>query len=352
VDVLDHDFAGNPLRVWVVALAAAALTFVALAVIRRFLTDRLARGASTRPPTFAEAAAIQLLERTRGYFLVAVAALVALRILEVPEVARRWIGRALVLLILAQVGRWITLLISVWIGRFAEQRTLAGDIGSVTTVRALGYGAKALVWMLIVITALESVFGYDVTALVTGLGIAGIAVALAVQNILGDVLAALSIVLDKPFVVGDFIIVGDFLGTVEKIGIKTTRLRSLGGEQIIFSNAELLKSSIRNYKRMYERRIVLGFEVHLETPRTTLATLPAALRRIIEAQTPVRFDRAHLAGITDRSFRLEAVYYVLNPDFAAHMDVQQRVILAMLEHLEQVDVRLARTLLEEKLVVP
>lgn len=351
MDLLDYEFLNNPVRSWVLALVTGGGVAVVLALLRRALVGRLAsRVTLTR--TYADDVLVELLRRTRRYFFVAVGVLVATRFLDLAPAARTWVSRGMVLLILFQIGRWVAHAIGIWVDRFAEQRTLSGDIGSITTVRALGIAARMLVWLLVVISALESVFDYDVTALITGLGIVGIAVALAVQNVLGDLIAALSIVLDKPFVVGDFIVVGDYLGTVEQIGLKTTRLRSLGGEQIIFSNAELLKASIRNYKRMFERRIVLGIEVHLDTPRETLSRLPAAFRAIIEAQSPVRFDRAHVAGITERSFRLEGVYYVLSPEFTTHMDVQQRILLAMLEELERENVRLARTLLEEKVVVP
>ena len=348
--MLDYEFFGNEVSAWLVALTAAALSYVALALVRHAVADRLGRTAKATP-TFADDALLEVLHRTRVYFLIAVAAWIGSRALDLSRSHRTFLGRALILLVLLQVGRWAAHLVSLWVARFTAERTVSGDIGSITTVRALGYATKAMAWLLLGITALETVFDYDVTALVTGLGIVGIAVALAVQNILGDLIAALSIVLDKPFVVGDYIVVGEFQGSVEQIGLKTTRIRGLGGEQVIFSNAELLKSSIRNFKRMYERRVAIPFEVHLETSRDALAGLPAAVRAIVEAQSPVRFDRCHVVGITDRSFRIETVYFVLDPDHATHMDIQQRVILETLAHLDEKGVRLARTLLEEKLVV-
>ncbi len=127
--------------------------------------------------------------------------------------------------------------------------------------------------------------GVNVTALVAGLGIGGIAVALAMQNILGDLFASLSIVIDKPFVIGDFIVVDDYKGTVEHVGLKTTRVRSLGGEQLVFSNNDLLKSRVRNYKRMYERRIEFSFGVLYQTPADQLEWIVDEVKRIINAQT-------------------------------------------------------------------
>lgn len=344
-----YTYFGNSLEQWIVAVVTAAATLVALRLLRRAIVGRLSRTAAATP-TFADDAALELTRRTRIYFFVAVAGIVGTRVLDLPDPVRHVVGRLLVLILLLQAGRWITHLIRLWVLRFSQQRALAGDAGSVTTVRALGVAAQLLFWVIVAITALETVFDYDVTALVTGLGIAGIAVALAVQNILGDLLAALAIVLDKPFVVGDHIVVGDKGGTVETIGLKTTRLRSVGGEQLIFSNAELLKSTIHNYKRMYERRATVALDVHLLTKREQLERLPAAVRAIVEAQSPVRFERAHVTAVSDRGFRIEAVYHVLDPDFNVHMDIQQRILFGMMARLEQDGIRLARTLLEEKIV--
>jgi len=177
--------------------------------------------------------------------------------------------------------------------------------------------------------------GVDITALIAGLGIGGIAVALALQNVLGDLFASLSIVLDKPFVIGDFIIVDDLLGTVEHIGLKTTRVRSLFGEQLVFSNSDLLNSRIRNYKRMHERRIVFSLGVTYQTPYEKLAAIPDIIREIIELQEQVRFDRAHFKEYGDFALEFEIVYYMLVPDYNAYMDTQQAINLALYERFEK-----------------
>jgi small-conductance mechanosensitive channel len=171
--------------------------------------------------------------------------------------------------------------------------------------------------------------GFDITALVAGLGIGGIAVALAVQSVLGDLFASLSIVLDKPFVIGDFIIVDQYLGTVEHVGLKTTRIRSLSGEQVIFSNSDLLTSRVRNFKRMYERRIVFEVGVTYQTSYENVAAIPSMIRSIIEAQGETRFDRSHFKSYGDSSLVYETVYYVRSPDFNVYMDTQQAINLAL-----------------------
>jgi small-conductance mechanosensitive channel len=176
---------------------------------------------------------------------------------------------------------------------------------------------------------LDNIPGVEITALVASLGIGGIAVALAVQNILSDLFASLSIVLDKPFVIGDFIIVDNCLGTVEHIGLKTTRLRSLSGEQLVFSNNDLLKSRVRNYKRMAERRVVFSVGVTYQTPLEKLERIPTLIRDTIEAQPAVRFDRAHFQGYGDFALNFEVVYYVLDPDYNRYMDIQQGINLGI-----------------------
>jgi small-conductance mechanosensitive channel len=183
--------------------------------------------------------------------------------------------------------------------------------------------------------------GVDITALVAGLGIGGIAVALALQNVLGDLLASLSIALDQPFVIGDFLIVGEHLGTVEYIGIKSTRLRSLTGEQIVMSNADLLSSRLRNYGRMYERRVVFTLGVTYETPRDKLREIAPLLRGIVEAQEGVRFDRAHFAKYGPYSLDFEVVYHVLSADFGRYMDAQQAINFRIHEAFEALGVQFA-----------
>jgi len=196
----------------------------------------------------------------------------------------------------------------------------------------LGLMARTALWSLVLLLVLDS-FGVNLSTLVAGVGVGGVAVALAVQNILGDIFASLSIALDKPFALGDFIIVDEVLGTVDRIGLKSTRIQSLSGEQIILANADLLKSRIRNFKRMRERRVLFTFAVTYQTAADALAALPGRLRDIIQAQPRTRFDRAHLREFGDSGLIFEVVYYVLDVDYNVYMDTQQAINLALLEAL-------------------
>lgn len=189
------------------------------------------------------------------------------------------------------------------------------------------------IWILGIVFVLDNL-GKDVTTIVTGLGIGGIAIALAAQNILGDLFNYFVIFFDRPFEVGDFIIVDDKMGTVEYLGIKTTRIRSLSGEQLIIGNSNLTGSRIHNFKRMEQRRVVFTLNIDHRTPLEKLKVIPELLRGIVESHALVRFDRAHLASIGDWSIRFEVVYLFLDPDFNKFMDTQQLILYRILEDLQ------------------
>jgi small-conductance mechanosensitive channel len=183
--------------------------------------------------------------------------------------------------------------------------------------------------------------GVDVTALIAGLGIGGIAVGLAAQGIVADLFAALSILFDKPFVRGDFIIFGNTLGEVEKIGLKTTRIRALSGEQVVISNENLLDEVIHNYRRMAERRVPFKVGIVYETPPNLVAEVPGLLRQAVASQGNIRFDRAHLVSFADSWLEFEVVYYVLDRDYNVFADTHQAVLLESLRLFAEHDISIA-----------
>jgi small-conductance mechanosensitive channel len=213
-------------------------------------------------------------------------------------------------------------------------RQLGADASHVAAVRLVVLAARTVVFSIALLVVLQSVFGVNITALVAGLGVGGIAIALAVQSILGDLFASLTIILDKPFVVGDFVIVGDMLGTVEQIGLKTTRLRSLSGEQLIVGNSDLLSSRIRNFKRMQERRIVFQFGVTYDTPAELLEGIPEIVRGIVGGLEGTRLDRVHFKQYGDFALIFEVVYYVESPEYNVYMDRQQSINLQLKRRFE------------------
>jgi small-conductance mechanosensitive channel len=261
------------------------------------------------------------------WLLVPLALLAGASVLELAPRLEGLVTLAAIAGLAFQAALWTTRMVRDWVARRGAAR---GDGESLMALALIGFAARVAIWTVVALFVLDQL-GLDITALVAGLGIGGVAIALAVQNILGDVFASLSIVLDKPFVVGDFIAVDGLSGTIERVGIKTTRVRSLGGELLVFSNSDLLKSRIRNFQQLRERRIAFSVGVTYETPPPTVRAIPALLRAAVEAQDRTRFDRAHFKAYGDSALVFEVVYYVLVADFNVYMDVQQRINLAILE---------------------
>lgn len=346
--MLEQTIYGNTVEAWLIALVAGLLAIGAVQFVRTLLARRL-QALTARTTNELDDIAVDTLRATRGWFLLLVGVWAASLVVVLSPFVANVVRTAAILGAMVQVGVWGGTAIGSWVERFGEKKLEAGEGASVTTMRAIAFIARIGLWSVVLIAVLDNL-GVDITGLVAGLGVGGIAVALAVQNVLGDLFASFSIVLDKPFVAGDFIIVGELAGTVEKVGLKTTRVRSLSGEQLVFANSDLLNSRIRNYKRMFERRVVFSFGLIYQTPYETLKRIPGMVREIIEAQEHTRFDRAHFHRYGDSSLDFEVVYYVLVPDYAVYMDIQQAINLEMFRRFEQESVEFAyptRTLFVE-----
>ena len=323
---------------WLIAGAAFLVLLVVLRVIVAVVRRRIACW-SEASHTDWDDALCKVLDATRAWFLLLVSAYFALLIPELPERVQTIGGSVAVIALLVQGALWGNALLNYKLQRYVERR-LETDPAAATTVSMLSFVGKLVLWTIVLLLALDNM-GIDVTALIAGLGIGGIAIALASQNILGDLFSALSIVLDKPFVLGDFIIVGDSMGKVEKIGLKTTRLRSLSGEQLVFSNADLLQSRIRNFKRMYERRVVFSIGVTYQTSAENLEAMARMIREIVESQDDVRFDRSHFKEFGDSALVFETVYFVLTADYNRYMDIQQAINLAIFRLFAQEGIEFA-----------
>lgn len=329
---------GSSLAQWARALGLSAATLGALWLARGLLTRRLGALAA-RTANRVDDLVVLLVRRTRTFTL-AVAALWPLLAVVDPSPAVQQAARLLTVLVAGvQLAIWGNILIAHLLeARVARLRT--ADPSSATTLNGLTILARGLMWVVLVLLALDNL-GVNISALVAGLGIGGVAIALAAQSVLGDLFASLAIVLDKPFVVGDFIVVGDLLGTVEHVGVKTTRLRSLSGEQLVFANSDLLASRIRNFKRMSERRILFTVGVTYQTPARKLAEIPRILQEAVSGQPGVRFDRAHFRSYDDSAMTFEIVYFVLDPDYNRYMDTQQRVNLEIFSRFEREGIEFA-----------
>jgi len=339
-DLLNVQFLGNPVTEWALGLATFLVTLTVLPIIKGFIGARRRHWAAQRQelPRAVELTTL-LVARTSRVFLWAVALYLASRYLTFPPRLERVLTVIIVVLFWFQVGLWTMVTIRFGMDR---RRALSSDLDAVLTgsTDIILFSAGLIVWAMVLLLALDNL-GIEIKPLLAGLGIGGIAIALAVQTVLGDLLASMSIALDKPFGVGDFLTLGDFQGTVEHIGVKSTQLRSVSGEQIIIANADIVKTRIRNFGRMSERRAVFQFGVGYDTPTDVLAAIPAEVKRIVQAQPSTRFDRCHFLTYGDSALQFELVYFVTRPDFNSYADVQQAINLALLEQLRGMKVQLA-----------
>lgn len=330
--LLDQIYFGNSIQQWLLAAGFFAAALLLLTTIRGLVNRHLTRLAETSETEWDDLL-VSLLTRTKTTLLVIVALFIATTPLDVPDRPDAVLRSVTILALLVQASIWGNGVIAFWI-EYQSKRGEEEGVVTATTANVFGFIAKLALYSIVVLLLLDNL-GIDVTALIASLGIGGIAIALALQNILADLFASLTISFDKPFVIGDFIIVGDLMGTVEHIGLKTTRIRSLSGEQLVFSNNDLLSSRIRNFKRMYERRVVFAFGVVYQTSYDHLAEIPGMVKAIIDAQEQTRFDRAHFKSYGDSSLDFEVVYYVLVPDYNAYMDIQQSINLAIFKQFEE-----------------
>lgn len=314
------------------ALALALLAIFLLIIIRKALLRKMTVVAE-RTANQVDDLVVEIIRRTRFFFFLILAVYLGSQFIALPATPRLFVGKLLILSVLLQGAIWGNGLFGAWRQRMRKIRR-EEDPASLTTYAALGFLLKIILWTTVLLLALDNL-GVDITALVAGLGVGGIAVALALQNILGDLFASMSILLDKPFVIGDFIIVDNLMGRVEHIGLKTTRVRSLGGEQLVFSNSDLLKSRIKNFERMAERRVVFSLGVIYQTPPDKLALIPGIVQRAVEDQNLARFDRCHFKEFGDFALLFEAVYYISSPDYNVYMDVHQAVNLAIIRRFQE-----------------
>lgn len=233
------------------------------------------------------------------------------------------VSKVVIIITFVQIARILGLIVEFI---FEEKMNALENQNQRNILQLLLLGVKFIVFLGVLLACLDNL-GIDVTALVTGLGIGGIAIALAVQSTLSDLLSSLSIILDRPFEVGDAFDVDGFTGTVEKIGIKTTRVRSTTGEEIVFPNSKLLSSQIRNFRRMDERRVAITIGVTYETDQAKLKAIPGIVKKVIEAQKDVRFDRAHFSNMGAYSLDFEIIYWVLSREIVIYRDVHQAILL-------------------------
>jgi small-conductance mechanosensitive channel len=328
---------GNSPEEWLEGAIVATGVWLTLWLLREFIAVRYRRylaGPGSPPPRILP----DIAASTRQFFMLAVALVAGKEQLALPLRAHHIMHNIVLILILLQAGIWAVRSIRLLLdsrrqGRGADP-TLTGSMSVIMLV------ARLVIWSVLILVALEN-FGVNVTALITGLGIGGVAVALALQNVLGDLFASMSIALDKPFVVGEALAIDAYSGTVERIGIKTTRLRSDSGEQIILSNADILKSRVRNYGQAAQLRVLSTIRIRYDTETAKLRAIPGLLEEIVKAQPHTRFERCHLTSLGEWAVQFELSYFRLDPAVYPLLDLQHEVNCRILEELRRAGIEIA-----------
>lgn len=334
----------NTVQDWIVALSILAGSFLLLGLLKRLVIYRLGRFAA-KTETDIDDLLIDIVRRTRRMFLFIVAVWIAAHFVRLPGAEyspegelqqeseiQRYIGILANISFWVQVGFWGRGLLDYGLRKLLSSRGVDDPTVKMGS-NVLGFIGQVVLWALVLLLCLEAA-GFNVNSLIASLGIGGIAVALALQNVLGDLFASISILLDKPFVVGDAIQAAEFNGTVEQIGVKNTRIRSVTGEEIIIGNNDLASSRLRNYKRLTERRCLHVLGLVYGTPHEKLRRVPALLAEIVAGNPRAKLDRAHFKGFGDSAILFEFAFYTQGQEFAVMMDVQQEILFEVHRRFE------------------
>jgi small-conductance mechanosensitive channel len=329
---------GNSLADWILAAIVVAATWSALWVVRGIVAARYRRYMGDEHPTAVRLIAY-LIGHTRQFLFVSVALYAAEEMLAFPPRIHTLSSRIVAILLLLQVGIWAGRTLQFYL-ELKQRRGGASDREFASSLDIVKFVSMVLIWSLVVLLMLDNL-GVNITALLAGLGVGGVAVALALQNVLGDLFASLAIALDKPFVVGDSLGIDACVGVVERIGIKTTRIRSESGEQIILSNADILKSRVRNFGRLDERRALIGLNIAYGTPVEELREIPAWVESLVREQSHCRFERCHLKTLGEWALQYEISFFARDVQARPLLDLQQAVNLGVLAELRRRGIEIA-----------
>ncbi|MEX2436928.1 MAG: mechanosensitive ion channel family protein [Candidatus Paceibacterota bacterium] len=321
-----YQFLGNSLGDFLVALFAFVVLFIVFKIIQISLLNKLSKLAK-KTSTKIDDTLVKIARSIKPSFYSFLSFYIAVKTLVILPIIQTVINVVIIVWVVYQVVIALQIFLNYLFNRLEDKEDLSeeGAGSRKMAIQLLGKIAKGVLWMIAILMILSNL-GVNITSLIAGLGIGGVAIALALQNVLGDLFSAFVIYFDKPFVVDDFIIVGESMGTVEKIGIKTTRIRALQGEEIIMSNTDLVSGEIHNFKRMSDRRIVFEVGVEYDTHQDKLEKIPEMVEKSFESIKDVKFARAHLKEFGDSAFLFEVVYNVLAADFDTYMDRNQEIL--------------------------
>jgi len=330
--ILKIEFFGNNLENFTVAIIVFFVAWIALLIFRKFIVSKIHKIAKKTKSDFDDRL-VEIFLEISGFFYTFIAFFVATKQLHLPENFKFTINAIFTILVvfeIAKIAQSITILVL--------KRSSGGR--DATMVDGITLIVKIVIWSVGSLVVLSNL-GVDITALAASLGIGGVAIALAVQNILSDLFASFSIYFDKPFQVGDFIKIGDDCGTVTKIGLKTTRIKTLVGEELVISNRELTESRLQNFKKLRRRRIVFSIGVEYSTKKEKLEKIPKIIKKIIENTDRAELSRVHFKSFGDFSLNFETVYFVNSSDYNDFMDIQQRINFSIHEAFEKEGISMA-----------
>jgi small-conductance mechanosensitive channel len=336
-EFLNREYLGNTVQAYAIALGLILIGFIVVRILRSIVITRLKKWAEATETTYDDLV-VRTIER---FGLPALNFLViywAINTLELTQKVTRVLEVATAAVIAFFIIRLVSTTVQFSLERYVRQ--MEGGEEKVKQMKGVILILNFIIWGLGIVFLFDNL-GYDVTAVIAGLGIGGIAIALAAQNILGDLFNYFVIFFDRPFEIGDFLVIDDKKGTVEHIGIKTTRLKSLSGEQLVFSNSDLTDSRIHNFKGMPRRRIVFSVGVIYQTTKQQLEEIPSIMKHAIEKVGGGTFDRAHFSSFGDFSLNFEAVYFVESGDYNTYMDTQQKINLYLYEEFEKKEIEFA-----------
>jgi len=334
---LNQSFLNNSVWQYISAVIVLIIGIITVKIFKKVVISRLKKW-SEKTETEIDNLLLKQIEKVVIPLLYYGAAYLAVTSLSLNHKIEKFIDYTSIILVTFIVIKLVTSFLNfgldIYLNRRGTKDSRKKELKGVTTI------VNILIWIFGIMFLLENL-GFNIGTIIAGLGIGGIAIALAAQTILGDLFSYFVIFFDRPFEIGDFIVVGDKSGSVEYIGIKTTRLKAIGGEQLVISNKDITDSRIHNYKKMEKRRVVFSIGVTYQTTADQLIAIPNIIKETIQKQNEVTFDRAHFATYGDSSLNFEYVYYVIGADYNKYMDIQQAINLKLFKEFEKLGIEFA-----------
>ena len=334
-DFINIVFINNYIWEWIIAISSILIIYFTLIFVKNLAEKKLKKFAD-KTSTNIDDYFLEILSSISKIFILIVAINIGCQLVQVDNSFNEILNHIFVLALFWQITKWVILITNIIFTRYKKIKEINDDMHGVTAINGLTAISKFVIWLIFLMLAMDNI-GVDITALVAGLGIGGLAIALAAQSILGDLFASLTIMIDKPIAIGDYVVVDNFMGNVKSIGIKSTKLESLTGEEIIISNSDLLNSRLRNYhqSRMKKRRSTMTIGVVYETDFKKLQRVQEILKEIVKSNPKTEYIRAIFTNFGDFSLDFELTYNVLSPDYETLTEINHEIRLKIFETFEK-----------------